>query len=398
MSNYAQATAPPHDSRYFRDVLGQFPTGVAVITALDAEGRPLGMAVGTFSSISLDPPLVGFMPARTSSTYPKIEATGRFCVSILGADQEDVCRAMATRGADKFDGIPWFPAPSGAPVIDGALAWIDCTLAHRHEAGDHHIVLGEVDQLSELRPGPPLVFFRGGYGGFTTPSLMAAPERDLVELIELAGRARPHMERLARELDLECLAVGAAGHQTVCLAIADSPDADYISSRVGYRTPFVFPVGSVFVAWDPDGTDAWLPGEDPAHKAAGEAALRRTRRRRWSVAIGDDHYDQLERAVGLQLRHPSPDELDGVMRGLRGEHFDPDLDPHTPYDVRMLTAPVFGPGKVELGLAVRGFRRHLTGAEVERVAARLVEAADEVSGKIGGADALAAAIDEEAGA
>lgn len=205
------------------------------------------------------------------------------------------------------------------------------------------------------------------------------------------------MERLAGELDLECLAVGTAGRQSVCLAIADSPNPDYTSSRVGYRTPFVFPVGSAFVAWDPAGTGAWLP-EDPVRAAAGEAALRRTRRRRWSVAIGDDHYDQLERAVGLQLRHPSVDELDGVMRGLRGEQFDPELDPHTSYDVRMLVAPVFGPRKVELGLAVRGFRRHLNGAEVEQVAARLVEVADEVSSRIGGADALAAAISREAGA
>lgn len=395
MSNYVQATAPPQDARHFRDVLGQFPTGVAVVTALDAEGRPHGMAVGSFSSVSLDPPLVGFMPARTSSTYPKIEATGRFCVSILGADQEDVCRAMATRGTDKFSGITWFPAPSGAPVIDGALAWIDCTLAQRYEAGDHYIVVGEVNRLAELRPGPPLVFFRGGYGGFTTPSLMAAPERDLVELIELAGRARPHMERLARELDLECLAVGTVDRQSVCLAIADSPDADYVSSRVGYRTPFVFPVGSVFAAWDPAGADAWLPA-DPALAATGEAALRRTRRRRWSVAIGNDHYDQLERAVGQQLRRPSADELDGAMRGLRGEQFDPALDPYTSYDVRMLTAPVFGPQKVELGLAVRGFRRHLDGTEIEQVAARLVAAADEVSGKIGGAACLASAVGEEA--
>ncbi|GGJ40901.1 flavin reductase [Streptomyces brasiliensis] len=395
MSNYGQATAPPQDSRYFRDVLGQFPTGVAVVTALDAEGQPHGMAVGTFSSVSLDPPLVGFMPARTSSTYPQIEAARQFCVSILGADQEDVCRMMATKGADKFSGIKWFPAPSGAPVIDGALAWIDCSLAQRYEAGDHFIVVGEVNQLSELRPGPPLVFFRGGYGGFTTPSLMAAPERDLVELIQLTGRARPHMERLARELDLECLAVGTVDQQSVCLAIADSPNADYTSSRVGYRTPFVFPVGSVFVAWDPDGTEGWLP-KDPARAAIGEAALRRTRRRRWSVAIGDDDYDQLEHAVSRQLRHPPEDELGSVMRRLRGEQFDPTLDQRTAYDVRMLVAPVFGPRKVELGLAVRGFRQHLDGAEVERIAARLVDAADEVSSKIGGADALAAAISGEA--
>ncbi|MGW1545876.1 flavin reductase [Streptomyces sp. NPDC002346] len=395
MSNQDQATAPAQKSRYFRDILGQFPTGVAVVTALDAECRPHGMAVGTFSSVSLDPPLVGFMPARTSSTYPQIEAARRFCVSILGADQEDVCRAMATKGADKFSSVKWFPAPSGAPVIEGALAWIDCSLAQRYEAGDHFIVVGEVDQLSELRPGPPLVFFRGGYGGFTTTSLMAAPERDLVELIELAGRARPRMETLARELDLECLAVGAVDEQTVCLAIADSPNAVYTSSRVGYRTPFVFPVGSVFVAWDPDGTGGWLP-DDPARAAVGEAALRRTRRRRWSVAIGDEHYDALERAVGQQLRHPSDAELDGVMRRLRGEQFDLALEPDTSYDVRMLTAPVFGPRKVELGLAVRGFRGHLTGAEVERIATRLVAVADEVSNKIGGADALAAAINGEA--
>ncbi|GAA4752913.1 flavin reductase [Nocardioides endophyticus] len=388
--NERRGTVP--EPRHFRDVLGQFPTGVAVVTALDPDGAPVGMAVGSFSSVSLDPPLVAFMPARTSSTYPVIADAPHFCVSILGADQEEVCRAMATRGADKFSEIDWFPAPSGAPIIADSLAWIDCTPAWTHEAGDHLIVLGTVDQLAELRPGPPLVFFRGGYGGFATASLMAAPERDIVEPIRLAGRARSLMEDLAKELDLECLAVGAVGEQSVCLAIADSPSADYIPSRVGYRTPFVFPVGSVFVAWDPARTALWLPA-DAARAAGGEAALRRVRDRRWSVATGDDHYDDLERAVGQLLIQGQDDDgsLGGVMNALRGEQFDPPLEPHTTYDVRMLMAPVFGPHGVELGIAVRGFRNHLDGAEIEAIGARLIAAADEVSRKIGG-DATVAAL------
>jgi flavin reductase (DIM6/NTAB) family NADH-FMN oxidoreductase RutF len=153
------------DSARFRQVLGHFPTGVTVITAA-ADSGPVGLAVGAFSSVSLDPPLVAFFPDKGSSSWPRIEASGSFCVNILAEDQEEVCRRFASKGDDKFAGLGWTPAGSGAPMLDGVLAWIDCDVDSVVEAGDHHCVFGRVRDLGVGRDGGPLLFFRGGYGRF----------------------------------------------------------------------------------------------------------------------------------------------------------------------------------------------------------------------------------------
>lgn len=155
------------DGAEFRRVLGHYPTGVCAITAVE-DGAPLGMVVGSFTSVSLDPPLVAFFPDRSSSTWPRIAQTGRFCVNVLSARQLDVCRALAARSAgSKFDSVPHSASPQGLPVIDGCIAWIDCTLDAVHEAGDHFIVVGKVDALEAQHPELPLLFFQGGYGQFS---------------------------------------------------------------------------------------------------------------------------------------------------------------------------------------------------------------------------------------
>jgi flavin reductase (DIM6/NTAB) family NADH-FMN oxidoreductase RutF len=154
------------DSSSYRQVLGHFPTGVTVVTTMGDTG-PSGMAIGSFTSVSLDPPLVGFLPGKTSSSWPAIEQQGRFCVNILAEDQEHVCRAFASKAEDKFAGIGWKPAgATGSPILDGVLAWIDCDVHEVVEAGDHWFVLGLVKELAVAREGKPLVFFRGGYGTF----------------------------------------------------------------------------------------------------------------------------------------------------------------------------------------------------------------------------------------
>ncbi|MCZ0988634.1 flavin reductase family protein [Streptomyces diastatochromogenes] len=156
----------PLDQTEFRRVLGSFATGVTVITApaAEASASPAGFACQSFSSLSLDPPLVCFMVGRTSTTWPRIARAGVFCVNVLGADQGELCRAFAVSGADKFAGVPYDTAPvSGSPRLTGAAAWIDCTIHAVHTGGDHLIVVGRVDALGAAERGDPLVFHRGRF-------------------------------------------------------------------------------------------------------------------------------------------------------------------------------------------------------------------------------------------
>lgn len=152
---------------WFRRVLGHFPTGVVIVTAM-SDGTPAGLSVGSFTSVSLDPPLVAVLPSKSSTSWPKIAAAPSFCINVLTARQQALCRTFAISGADKFAGVTWRPSPSGAPILDGALAWIDCDLDRSMEAGDHFIVLGRVRALDIEgdQGGPPLIFFQGGYGTF----------------------------------------------------------------------------------------------------------------------------------------------------------------------------------------------------------------------------------------
>jgi 3-hydroxy-9,10-secoandrosta-1,3,5(10)-triene-9,17-dione monooxygenase reductase component len=158
---------PPQtiDEARFRQVLGHFATGVTVVTGM-AGGRAVGLAVNSFTSVSLSPSLVAFCVGVRSSTWPDLRPAGAFCVNILAEDQEALSRAFAARGPDRFQGVGWRPAPSGAPILAGALAWMDCTVEAEHEAGDHLIVVGRVRELDLEHEGRPLVFYRGGYGRF----------------------------------------------------------------------------------------------------------------------------------------------------------------------------------------------------------------------------------------
>lgn len=155
-------------ARRFRDVLGRFASGVTVVTAVSND-EPVGLTCQSFSSVSLEPPLVLFVPAKTSRAWPAIQRSGTFCVNFLAADQADVSNQMASRGADKYAGIAWHPAEgTGSPVIEGSLAHVDCRIHAVHEAGDHWVVIGRVVGL-EVGDGEsgesadPLLFFQGQY-------------------------------------------------------------------------------------------------------------------------------------------------------------------------------------------------------------------------------------------
>jgi 3-hydroxy-9,10-secoandrosta-1,3,5(10)-triene-9,17-dione monooxygenase reductase component len=150
------------DGQRFREVMGHFPTGVAVVTTICDDG-PCGMAVNSFVSVSLDPPLVSFCPTAASATWLGIKQTGRFCVNFLRSDQQELCRRFAIHDGDRFDGVDWIRTSGGSPRLAGAVGWIDCVVEASVAAGDHVIALGRVLDLDVEAGASPLVFFRGGY-------------------------------------------------------------------------------------------------------------------------------------------------------------------------------------------------------------------------------------------
>ena len=153
----------------FRQVLGHLPTGVTVVTANGPEG-PVAMSANSVTSVSLEPPLVLFCPARNSTTWPHIRDSGRFCINVFAAHHEEYSRRLSARGVDRFAGVAWHARTAG-PALDDAIALIACTIDVVHEAGDHLIVVGAVDRLDVREDGgEPLVFFRGRYGSFAAGS------------------------------------------------------------------------------------------------------------------------------------------------------------------------------------------------------------------------------------
>lgn len=167
MSNDTRSDGRPDqgviDTRDLRRALGQFATGVTVITTRDRNGRRIGLTANSFTSLSLDPPLLLFCIANRAPSRPEFEEASHFAIHVLAADQHELSTRFATPSDDKFAGIDVVDGPGGVPLIDGVLARFVCRNAHRYDGGDHSIVIGEVEQW-ERREGHPLVFHSGAYG------------------------------------------------------------------------------------------------------------------------------------------------------------------------------------------------------------------------------------------
>nr|WP_201156434.1 flavin reductase family protein [Rhodobaculum claviforme] len=156
-------TPGPETARLLRDALGRFATGVTVVTVASDMG-PVGITANSFTSVSLDPPLVLWCPARGSRRFAHFADAAHFSIHVLGADQMELSRRFAS-GPGTFDAIPETLSPEGVPCLPGVLARFDCALHAAHDGGDHSIVVGRVLR-SALGDGAPLVFAGGGYGRF----------------------------------------------------------------------------------------------------------------------------------------------------------------------------------------------------------------------------------------
>ena len=152
----------PIEKNELRRVMGHFATGVTVITSIRASGEMHGLTANAFSSVSLVPPLLLICVDKKAESYPCFEESKIFTVNILAADQESLSRKFAVSGGNKFEGVSYRVGANGAPILDGAVAYLECKLAGTMDAGDHTVYLGEIEQ-AETHEAKPLLFFRGGY-------------------------------------------------------------------------------------------------------------------------------------------------------------------------------------------------------------------------------------------
>ncbi|WP_285313463.1 flavin reductase [Pseudarthrobacter sp. fls2-241-R2A-168] len=341
----------------FRRVLGHFPTGVVVVTAMGKDGNPVGMAVNAFTSVSLEPPLVAFFPAVSSKTWPEIESCGGFCINILSTRQEKVSRGFSRSGTDKFAGVPWYPSPGGMPALEDAVAWIDCDLFRVDEAGDHYAAYGRVKDMRLQEGSGPLVFFRGGYGGFEPVSLVAGdPRNDLGVPLRLVDLARPALEEFTERSNTQVAVTGLVGDELVVLAVAGAPAEDRASGTfVGVRVRAVPPIGGTIMAWEPhERVATWTalaPAEETENVLSRLEAIRRSGIayslegggiKDWQDAMSEAFEDRQSREKMLtkrtrELMVPQVDERDAAR-------------------VRNVHVPVFdASGRVGLVLHVGGF-------------------------------------------
>lgn len=373
------------DPAIYRDVLGNYPTGVALITAIGTDGAPLGMVVGTFSSVSIEPALVSFMPDRGSKTFAKLREASSFCINVLAADQDSLVSSW--RGTDSFADVEWKPAPSGAPILAASVAWIDCDQDQILEAGDHYIVLGAVRELEVQRPTSPLLFFQGGFGAFAPTSLLVPAEKELIHAARLSEAAMEPLTTLAELTGADVSLLAMIGdHDIVIDTVRGSAVASYLER--GLRLPLIPPTGSVHLdVTDEAALDAWvarLPRKD-------EAARQQVREQAAKVA---------EQGYSLLLVGDGPDAetWQGVTRYIHGEatplghrqvlqmhlaHLDcyePEIDPNTEYVVRSITIAVPVNDGPRLSVRLSFPQAPVLGSTVlawaESARSRAVEAAD----------------------
>jgi flavin reductase (DIM6/NTAB) family NADH-FMN oxidoreductase RutF len=204
------SAVPPATGTQLRQILGHIPTGVVVVAGLDEQGKPVGLTVGSFTSVSLEPPLVAFYVARTSGSWPAIRGRGAFCVSVLGHDQGPVSGVFARSGGDKFAGVPWEPATrTGMPRLLRSHVWVDCRLEREVDIGDHFLVVGEIVDLEAPGTSGPLVFYQGRYH-------------------QVLHSAPPAPDEV-----VYWIPVPAVGHSTPNVSSESGPQPDQLTSDVG---------------------------------------------------------------------------------------------------------------------------------------------------------------------
>lgn len=374
--NQPASTLTPIDPSAYRDVLGHYPTGVTVVTAFDGP-EPVGMVVGTFTSVSIDPPLVAFMPTRGSGTYARLARADSYCINVLAHDQLEVCRTMAVPSDDKFAQVAWHRSAYGAPTLDEAVAQIHCTPESQIEAGDHYIVLCRVQSLEVNRAVTPLLFFQGGYGGFSPAGMAAKGDADLISAIRLADTARTQVERLAQRLQCEAAALVGVGPDELTTAFSAYAGTAEMVEPLGERIPLIPPIGEAYVAGAaPEVVERWLAKVSPQdEELLGQYRARLAAVVRDGVAVSvlgdrDQHeYDALRAALREygegELTPAREREFRQLLAQNRCFFEDVELVSDRTYTVGGIVAPVRNPeGDISMVLRVTQLPGKVTGEVV----------------------------------
>ncbi|UGS33875.1 FMN reductase (NADH) RutF [Capillimicrobium parvum] len=380
------------DGGGLRRALGGYPTGVCVVTGIAEDGLPHGLVTSRFIPVSIDPPLVAFVPPKDSPAWVEIAARRTFCVNVLSAQQEHLSRQFAVDAPHQFATVQWHPSSGGAPVIDGVVAWMECALDRVDDTGDHQLVVGRVRAVGE-NDGVPLVSCRGGFGRFAALSL-AARGADLMNPLNLVDRARAEMESAAEELGGRVVAQTLVDNEVVFIASAGNlPDLrSTVAMTIGSRIPAIPPLASLFMAWeDPDLVEIWLgfvAGEEARQSA--RLRLEQVRARGYSVYLADPANPRNEQLLRMMAEQRLPARAEELSRDqlelIENLTVDVlDFSPRRVQEVDWLAVPVFGPdGRVSFVLGLEGLPFPTGWQDFERRLARLEQAASNVTYAIGG--------------
>lgn len=361
------------DAALFRETLGHYPTGVAVVTAVTEDGRPVGMVVGTFSSVSLNPPLIAFLPTVNSRSFAELRTAKAFCVNVLASDQELLCRQFATAGDRKFDGVGWRPGPLGSPILDGAVSWLECTFSDIREAGDHYIVLGLVHELAVERSTLPLLFFQGGYGRFSPGSFIATPDPELIQAAQLAETMRAQVEELSAEFAVNCSVLVKIRWDAVQVLAANSSPIDE-PFPLGHRQPLIPPFGAVFMANAPEAeVDEWLrraPDDSEERHELNRALLDRVRQRGYSLLTAKPEaiarHEAVLSAFELSDRLPRQERVVREATSELADFFCPELVAGERYDLANIVVLVATrPGLPAMALRATGLPSNAPTEQIE---------------------------------
>lgn len=348
--------APELTKSWWRTCLGQYPTGVTIITTVDDLGEPTGMVVGSFTAVSDEPPLVSFLATPSSSTLQQILRTGRFRASVLGTGHEELCRSFVSGSiGDHFSEDCWDYDDHGIPRLRDAVAWFDMTVHDVHPAGDHEFVLGRVHDLG-IGDGTdvlPLLFLKGGYGSFTSLRLEFDARR-LGGRLRLASEVTDAVAEFAERVGVECL-LATLAHDSVVVLTAVNARAQL----VGMTFPFAAPMAPGLAAWSDEETRSrWMRRArrllgNVDHKFVSET-IDWVRRYGYALSFGDTMSAGFDAVMGSP--EVGPHEVAQLWKQVAHDYRMLSRSEFPERHVSMVQAPVFGgDGTPELEVVVGGF-------------------------------------------